>query len=689
MPPRSIETLRNIGIIAHIDAGKTTTTERFLFYSGQTHKLGEVHDGQAVMDFRDDERERGITISSAATTFTWGKNEITLIDTPGHVDFIAEVERSLRVLDGAVVIFDAAAGVEPQSESVWHQADRYRVPRLCFLNKMDKVGADFEASLESIRRRLGALPLPLQIPAGAAEEFSGVIDLLERRLLRFDADSRGARIEAADIPAAMLEAVEAARSQMVETLADFSDPIAESFLAGEELEAETLRTAIRAATLENNLVPVLCGSALRNAGVQPLLDAICRFLPSPADRPPVEGHEPRGGKAKRRYPRESDPFSAFLFKVTASSSADLHYARVYSGRAALGAGLLNPRTGRTEHLRRILRMHAARGVALQETVAGEIVALSGLKDCATGDTLCAPGHPIEYEPIRFPGTVVSVAVEPRNAQERKRLGTVLARLGREDPTFHHGIDEETGQTLLSGMGELHLEVLQHRMEREFGLQARFGKPRVSYRETLLAPVEALGSFERAVAGQTLHGEVALALAPEPGTHGVRVSHEPAVAGLGDELLSGLLATVRGAAEGGGAYGFPVTGVHATVREARVLEGNDAAAALFPAATRALHSALGRARVAVLEPIMSLEVRTPEEYLGTVLKQLSALRAVISRTRVERALTVVSGSAPLAAMFGFTTILRSLTQGRASYSMEPLDYQAVPQGEGRFERRLQG
>jgi elongation factor G len=687
MPRRPIDTIRNLGIIAHIDAGKTTTTERFLFYAGETHKLGEVHDGQAVMDFREDERERGITISSAATTFYWRDCEINLIDTPGHVDFVAEVERSLRVLDGAVVIFDAAEGVEPQSESVWRQADRYGVPRLCFLNKMDKVGADFEASVASIRQRLGATPLPIQIPYGAAQTFAGVIDLVEERLLVFDPAAKGTKVESRPIPAEARPAATAARSALVEMLSDFSDPLAERFLAGDPISPEELRPVLRRATLERHCVPVLCGSALRNTGIQPLLDGVCWYLPSPADLPPAEGIEPKSRVSKRRYPRDTDPFSALVFKITTEVSADLHYARVYSGRAATGDAVLDPRTGRKERLHRILRMHADRGVPQETAEAGEIVAFTGPKEAATGDTLCDPAHPIEYEPIRFPDTVVTVAVEPRNAEERDRLVDVLRRMEREDPTFHQQIDPETGQTILAGMGELHLEVLRHRMEREFKLHVHFGRPRVSYRETLEAPAESLARFERTYSGHVLAAEVSLALSPEPATHGVRVTHTLTEGAIPAGCVPGVLATIRGSAEGGGAYGFPLTGVHAVVRSARLIEGNDPAAALNAAAARALLQALATAKIAVLEPIMSFEVRVPEEYLGGVLKHLHAKRAEIRESQIQRAQATVLGTVPLAEMFGFSTTLRSLTQGRASFTMEPLDHRPIPEAQAAlFDRR---
>ncbi len=678
MVARPIGMIRNIGIIAHIDAGKTTTTERFLYYSGESHKLGEVHDGEAVMDFRPDEKQRGITISSAAITFYWRDCTVHLIDTPGHVDFMAEVERSLRVLDGAVAIFDGAAGVEPQSETVWHQADRYGVPRIGFINKMDKVGADHEASLRSIETRLGARTLPLQIPLGAADSFRGIIDLLERRLLLFDEESRGARFDSLPVPEEILAATESARDRAVETLADFSDAIAERYLNGEDIPAADLRPVIRQATLERKVFPVFCGSSLKNIGVQQLLDAICEYLPSPADLPAAEGHVPGTEEICRRYPRADDPFAAFIFKVTTETSADLYYARIYSGRAKPGYTTLNVRTGKKERLRRILRVHADRGIALEETEAGDIVAFVGLKDCATGDTLVDPAHPVAFEPIRFPESVVSVAIEPRTAAERERLGNALARLRREDPTFRQHVDPDTGQTILSGMGELHLEVLLNRMEREFKVQAHVGKPRVSYRETILEAVEGSGVFQRQLGNQTLHGEVSLRLEPEKGRRGVRVSHTLREGEIPREVLPKLQEALRGAAEGGGAYGFPLTGVHALVLKARVLEGNDPLAALNAAANMALFQALNRARSAVLEPIMRMEVRTPEDYLGTILKHLTARRALIQETQNLPSHVLIQGTAPLSEMFGFSTELRSLSQGRASFNLEPLDYQPVPE-----------
>src|SRR5262245_27623096 len=496
MPSVPSERVRNLGIVAHIDAGKTTTTERFLFYTGKSHKIGEVHDGEAVMDFRPDERDRGITISAAATTLYWKEHQINLIDTPGHVDFTAEVERALRVLDGAVVIFDGVEGVEPQTETVWHQADRYRVPRIAFVNKMDRPGADFDGAVAAIRERLGAHPIPVQLPDGAAESFAGVVDLVSDRYLTFDAASLGREVTEGPIPERLREAAAARKRVMFERLADFHEPLAERFLADETPTEAELHEALRATTLSRAAVPVLCGAALRNVGVQPLLDAVCKYLPSPGDVPAIEGTDPRDGSVAARAPTAGAPFAALVFKITASPAADLFYARVYSGALESGERALNPRTGERERLRRILRMHADRGEPVPRIEAGDIVALAGLHHSVTGDTLCDEAAPISLEPIRFPDTVVSVAAEPKTSADRDRLGEILLRVQREDPTFRCTVDAETGQTILSGMGELHLEVVLQRMQRDFGLDLAYGKPRVSFRETVASAATGRAEYRR-------------------------------------------------------------------------------------------------------------------------------------------------------------------------------------------------
>ena len=488
MATRPLDRVRNLGIIAHIDAGKTTTTERFLYYSGKSHRIGEVHDGQAIMDFRDDERERGITISSAATTFYWNDCELNLIDTPGHVDFTAEVERALRVLDGAVVIFDGVEGVEPQSETVWHQADRYSVPRICFVNKLDRLGADYFGCVEEIRERLGLLPVPVVIPAGAGEELEGVIDLIDRVFVVYDRESLGENFEKLPIPERHAALAEEHRRRLIEELANHVEFLSDLYLEERPIGGAELRRAIREATIARRLTPVLAGAALKNIGVQLVLDAACHYLPSPLDVPPAQGHDPATGRDESRAPSPDAPFSAYIFKIVAAASTDLFYARVYSGRLESGMAVRNARTGERERIRRILRMHAQQGTAIESIEAGDIVAFAGLKACVTGDTLTDERHPVAYEPIHFPDTVVSVSVEPKTAAEREKLADVLRRIEREDPTLRQTLHEDTGQTILSGMGELHLDIIKNRMIREFRVEANFGKPRVSYRETLTAPV---------------------------------------------------------------------------------------------------------------------------------------------------------------------------------------------------------
>ncbi len=678
MPRTPPERIRNIGIVAHIDAGKTTTTERFLYYTGRVHRIGEVHDGQAAMDFRADERERGITISDAATTFYWRDHQIQLIDTPGHVDFTAEVERALRVLDGAVVIFDAVEGVEPQSETVWHQADRYGVPRIAFVNKMDRIGADFDAAVRSMRERLGCTPLPVQIAAGSAETLEGVVDLVEERLLRFDPATEGRDVRSDAVPDALAEQARQQRAQLVETLAEGDDRLAELYLSEARVPASELRAALRRATLSRTGVPVLCGAALRNVGIQPLLDAVCDYLPSPADLAAVKGTDPRTGRAVARRPALDEPFAALVFKVTAGASADLFYLRVYSGRLASGGRALNPRTGEMERLRRILRMHADRGEPVQDVEAGDIVAVQGLHRTATGDTLCDESAPILLEPIRFPDTVVSVAVEARTAAERDRLSEVLARVQREDPTLRVSSDPETGQTLLSGMGELHLEVTLARMERDFGVAVHWGKPRVSFRETPRTAAAGCAEYRRVVAGENLFARVAVRIEPlEDRSARAVVTDGLAPGALPSHLLPALLDSIRNSAEGGGLYGYPVTGVRAVLVEAVHAAASQPEIALNSAGSLAFREALRQAGSLVLEPYGRLEVRVPEEHLGAVVKTLQQRRVIIEETRFTRSGVLVRGAAPIGEMFGYLTVLRSNTQGRGSFSLEPFDYRPVP------------
>jgi elongation factor G len=675
-----LDRVRNVGIIAHIDAGKTTATERFLFYSGRTHKIGEVHDGQAVMDFRIDERERGITISAAATTFAWNGHQINLIDTPGHVDFTAEVERSLRVLDGAVVIFSGVEGVEPQSETVWRQADRYQVPRLAFINKLDRLGADHERVLKQIETRLGAQAAFVNLPHGIENKLDGIIDLLELHLTVFDPSTRGRETEIREIPGDMSDAVAAARGRLIECTANCVDWLADMYLAGDPIAAGDLRRAIREATLSGKLIPVLCGAALRDLGVQPVLDAICCYLPSPLDRPAAEGMNLETGNPIHRPLTLDAPFSALVFKVVATSSTDYLWMRVYSGSLTTEDRCYHPRSKNRLRLRRILRLHADRTEPVEQARCGDIVAVHGLKDIKTGDTLCDPEHPITFEPIHFPQTVVSMAVETQTSADRDRLYEVVSRLLREDPTLSVSTDEETGQLILSGMGELHLEVTRNRMQREFNVAAFFGRPRVSYRETIAARGVGKGEFEKRISDVLVSGRAAVEILPRPRTPADR-SLPPVEVDLSriSKLLSSSLEReaheilLRGC-NSGGSHGYPVVDVRVNVLEFRHNDPPDPAVPLLGTLTLALREAIAQAQTIVLEPVMNLEVRVPDEFLGAIMKDLGSRRTEIRETDMAGGLAVVRGLVPLAEMFGYSTQMRSLTQGRGSFSMEPYDYQ---------------
>jgi len=678
MPTIPPERIRNIGIVAHIDAGKTTTTERFLFYAGQSHKIGEVHDGEAVMDFRPDERERGITISAAATTLYWADHQINLIDTPGHVDFTAEVERAMRVLDGAVVIFDGVEGVEPQSETVWRQADRYEVPRIAFINKMDRVGADFEAAVRSMREKLHAAPVCIQFPDGSGEDFRGIVDLIDETYLTFDRDSLGREIDTGPIPERLAEKAKTMRAEMVEALAEAHEPLAELYLSDATISTDDLRTALRAVTLSRSAVPVLTGAALRNKGIQPVLDAVCALLPSPREAPPVEGIDPRDGSPVTLAPSPDGPFAALVFKVVAGKSTDQFYVRAYSGRLRAGERVWNPRTGERERLRRFLRMHADRGTAVESIEAGDIVAVPALRS-ETGDTLCDESHPILLEPIRFPDTVVSIAVEPRTATDRDRLAQVLDRIGREDPTFTRAVDADTGQMILSGMGELHLEVILQRMHREFNVEVNYGKPRVSYRETIREVATGSAEYRRQVAGDNLFARVKIGIEPldDPGAP-LEVVNTLAEGTLPRAFLASTLESIRNAAEGGGSYGYPVVGARVSLREAKHDDVGQPEIALNSATSLAFRDAIREAGGVVLEPYGKLEVRVPEDALGAVVKSLNQRRAVVEETQFARGNVLVKGVAPIGEMFGYLTVLRSQTQGRGSLSLEPFDYRPVPE-----------
>ena len=680
MASTPLERVRNIGIIAHIDAGKTTVTERFLFYSGRTHKIGEVHDGEAVMDFRADERERGITISAAATTFFWANHQINLIDTPGHVDFTAEVERSLRVLDGAVVVFSGVEGVEPQSETVWRQADRYQVPRLAFINKLDRAGADYERVLHQIRSRLGARAALINLPYGSESGLEGVVDLMDQKLVLFNPATHGRELEIREIPDGFKGRAREARERLIESAADCLDWLADLYLADGAIETADLRRAVREATLGGKLIPVLCGAALRDLGVQPVLDAVCHYLPSPLDRPPARGVNPETGEPTERPLSPDAPFSALVFKVVAASSTDFLWLRVYSGSLTTEERCYHPRTRTRIRLRRILRLHADRTEPVEEARCGDIVAVHGLKDVATGDTVCDPQHPITFEPIQFPQTVVSMTVETQTSAERDRLFEIVARLLREDPTLKMSTDEETGQMILSGMGELHLEVTRNRMQREFNVEAFFGRPRVSYRETVQSRGVGKGEFEKRIGDVLVSGRAAVEVLPRPRTPGDH-SLPPVVVDV-SRLSRHLSIPLQREAEeillrgcdSGGSHGYPVVDITVRILEFRHNDPPDPSVPLMGTLTLALREAISEARTIVLEPVMRLEVRVPEDCLGAVMRDLGSRRAEIHDTELQGGTGVVRGLVPLAEMFGYSTQIRSLTQGRGSFSMEPFDYQ---------------
>ncbi len=679
---RPIARVRNVGIIAHIDAGKTTVTERFLYYAGLTHKIGEVHDGDTVMDFRDDERERGITISAAATTFLWNDNQINLIDTPGHIDFTAEVERSLRVLDGAVVVFSGVEGVQPQSETVWHQADRYGVPRLAFVNKLDRAGADHERVLAEIEARLGARAAFINLPHGLEQALDGVIDILNMKWLVFDPVSRGRELEALAIPAESIAVAQAARDRLVQRTAESVDWLADLYLGDKPIELDLLKRAIREATLAAGLVPVLCGAALRDLGIRPILDAICDFLPSPSDRPPARGHVPSTGAPTERIPDRSSPFSALVFKVVAAPSADIFWLRNYSGSIGGDDRCLHPRSGGLMRLRRFLRIHADRTEPAERAECGDIVAVAGLKNVVTGDTLCDPAHPITFEPMHFPEPVVSVAVEAQTSADRDRLLEVVSRLAREDPTFTHHTDEESGQLILSGMGELHLEILQNRMRRQFNVTALFGRPRVNYRATVSGEATGSGEFEKRIGDVLVTGRAVVEVGPRP-RHPGELGLPPVettLAGRTRTLPSAVQReaqqTVATVCMGGGTDGYPIVDIRVRLVEIRLNDSPDPLVPLRAALTVALRNAFTLAELKLLEPVMNLEVRIPEAFLGAVVRDLGARRAEIRETAFSGSTAVIHSFVPLAAMFGYSTDLRSLTQGHGSFSMEPFDYQPV-------------
>jgi len=681
--PRDIRSIRNIGIVAHIDAGKTTLTERMLFYAHLIHRPGSVDEGTTVTDYDPEEQERGITIQAACVTFDWRGYHINLIDTPGHVDFTAEVERSLRVLDGAVVVFSAREGVEAQSETVWRQADKYHVPRIAFINKMDREGADYYGTLEEIEKRLECRPIPVNLPIGSGpahfdNAFCGIIDLISMKALKFVEDKQSAQVIVEEIPPEYLDDARMWRHQILDHLSLYSDRLTELLLTEEEVPEELIRSVLRQATIGNMVVPVLCGTALHGIGVQPVLDAVVDYLPSPVDIPPVEGVDPENPKKKLiRKPDPKEPFCGLVFKVQADRYGDLDYVRVYSGRLTANSRVLNPGKNKKENVPQLWRIQADRRQQIQAVEAGDIVGIMGMRHSVTGDTLCDPKHPILLESIVFPQTVIDVAIEPETTAERKKLIDVLELMKRQDPTFRYKEHEETGQIIISGMGELHLEIITHRLVREYNLKVRVQKPRVSYRETVEKAVEVTGVCHRIVAGQPLWAELVIRMEPFPQAPKPVVVTVECGDALPPPFLKAALEVLEQQGEGGGTFGFPLMQVRVAVLGGRVHETESNELAFRLAAADAFDKALREAGVVLLEPIMRLEVTVPEEYVGDVLSDLQQRRAEIVRTTVRGKNTVIEARAPLANLFGYSNAMRSLSQGRASCSIEPHSYGPAP------------
>jgi elongation factor G len=677
--PVSIERTRNIGIMAHIDAGKTTTTERILFYAGRIHKMGEVHEGASTMDWMVQEKERGITITSAATTAMWRDHTINIIDTPGHVDFTVEVERSLRVLDGAVAVFDAVAGVEPQSETVWRQADRYGVPRIAFINKMDRIGADFYASLHSIRTRLGARAVPIQLPIGSEDAFIGYVDLITRQAIVYTDDLGTTNTESLDIPAGMGDLIKQHRHELIEAVADFDDAIMHLYLDEKEPTEEQIMAALRKGTVAGHLVPVLCGAALRNRGVQPILDAVVDYLPSPADVPAVEGTDPKTGVLVVREHEDNEPFSALAFKIQMDPQGvgKLTFFRVYSGRLKAGSGVLNASNGRKERIGRILRMHAIRREDVDEVFTGDIAAAVGLKYTTTGDTLADESHPILLESITFPEPVISVAIEPKTKADQDKLGIGLQRLTEEDPTFKVHTDDETGQTIIAGMGELHLEIIIDRLMREFKVDANQGKPQVAYKEAIKKPAHGVGRFIRQSGGKGQFGHAELDVRPGETGSGFVFEDKVTQGRIPREFIPSVEKGIREALLSGIVAGYPVVDIVTALVDGsfHAVDSNDMAFQV--AGSMAVKDAMRKAQPYLLEPIMKVDVVMPEEYLGDVMGDLSSRRGHILGMEGRGTSQNVKASVPLAEMFGYATELRSMTSGRATYSMEFSHYAEMP------------
>jgi elongation factor G len=687
-----LATTRNFGICAHIDAGKTTVTERILFYTGKTYKMGEVHDGTATMDFLAEEQERGITIQSAATTCPWEHNGIryrlNLIDTPGHVDFTVEVERSMRVLDGGVVVFDGKEGVEAQSETVWRQADRYDVPRVCFINKMDKLGADFNYSFKTIKERLGVKPVALQLPIGSGNDFTGIIDLITMKAYYFDATELGAKVEERDIPDDLLEEAELFRHELIEIAAEQDDHLMEKYLEGEEATPEEIRHAIRKGTIARKIYPVLTGSALKYIGVQRLIGAVIDFLPDPTQVPPVEGLDPKDPEKKLTRPNDADaPFSALVFKVVSDTHGDLTYARVYSGAAAKGTRVLNSVNGKREIVSRIFEMHAKERIAREQASAGEIVALVGLKNSVTGDTLCDIDNPILLERMTFPEPVISMSIEPATNADKEKLGNALVTIRREDPSFQSHYDDETGQTIIAGMGELHLEIIKNKLVRDMKVDVNVGTPRVAYRETISKKAESRGIHKKQTGGRGQFGDATITVEPYTAEQAAEdelkfvdgMTFENKIVGgsIPREYIPSVEAGCRNVMKNGVLGGYPMLGVKVTLLDGSYHEVDSSQVAFEQAGMLAFRDGCKKAAPQLLEPIMRVTVTTPDDFLGNVTGDLNRRRAIISETEQRGNTRVVTAEAPLSEMFGYSTSLRGMSQGRASYSMEPMTYRPVP------------
>ena len=664
-----IGNIRNIGIIAHIDAGKTTVTERILYYTGRSHKIGEVHNGEAVMDWMPDEQERGITITSAVTTCHWQNTEIHIIDTPGHVDFTIEVERSLRVLDGAIGVFSAVEGVEPQSETVWRQADKYEVPKIAFINKMDRIGADFFGTVKMIKERLKAHPLILQLPVGSEDNFKAVIDLIRMKQIVWDADTLGAAFEEEEIPTELAATAAEYRDKLMEAVAEFDDDIMESYLSESDVDTTALLGAIRKATIDLKLVPLLCGAALKNKGIQPLLDAITEFLPSPVDIPPIEGMHPESGQVIQCLPKDSQPLAALIFKVSMMEGRKLSYIRIYSGIIKTGGEVYNPTRNEKEKIARILNMHANRRERVASAGAGSIVGIVGLKGSSTGETLCDQNHPILLEKIDFYEPVISIAVEPKTHADQEKMDTVLAKFVAEDPTLVVHKDEDTGQTILSGMGELHLEIIISRMQREFHTNVNVGKPQVVYRETIEKPATTTTIFDKEIAGQRHFAEVSVSMTPLP-----RGSGNTFVADVSSDVLPEMFAAaiekgVWESLESGSLMGYPVVDVEVKLTNAHYKESLGSELAFTVCASMACKEAMNAGNPFLLEPIMTTEIYVPEAFIGDVIGELNSRGGKIESIEHKGGAQVINATVPLSQMFGYSTSLRSATQGRGTFSMQ--------------------